>query len=245
MNLSLRPCFQSCVLLFALFAGCSGKNAPPEPPKALHVDSSTTTVDVTPQAAGILQNMGLLTPLVPQGFEIAASETGPILAEGDLNGDSLADVAFLLQNLEAEMPHSEALVAYQQQDGSYQSGEKTGNLGPEPLTYLDPEFLQIKDQVLAINYQSMRWGVELKFRREKKYGDLRLIGSESFSYGNAVGDGAGGTSTNFLTGIRIANYQHVDPEKGIEEQLPERRDKVSTVLIPFKGFNDDAIYELQ
>jgi hypothetical protein len=187
----------------------------------------------------------LLGSMIPKEYEFAESEVGPIVAEGDLNGDSLQDMVFLVQNLAEEMPKSLVLVAYQAPDGNFILGESSGNFGPEPLTYLDPEFFAIQNQVLQINYQSMRWGIELKFRKEKKYGDLRLIGSESFSYGNAVGDGAGGTSTNFLTGQRIANYQHVDMETGIEKQMPERREVVSTQLIPLQGFNDDTIYELQ
>lgn len=91
----------------------------------------------------------------------------------------------------------------------------------------------------------MRWEIELKFRKEAKYGDLRLIGTESFSYGNAVGDGAGGTSTNFLTGQRIANYKHVDMETGIEKQMPERREGGFHPPSPLHGFNDDNVYQLQ
>ncbi len=233
------------LLLFAFQAGCGGENTSEKKAQDPQPDSSAALQSLPETAAPAKDYVSMLAFMVPEDYEFALSEVGPIVAEGDLNGDSLPDIVFLVQNLEEEMPKSQILIAYQTQDGKYEPGERSGNFGPEPTTYLDPEFFKISNQILQVNYQSMRWGIELKFRKEKKYGDLRLIGSESFSYGNAVGDGAGGTSTNYLTGNSIAQYQQVDMETGVQRQLPDRIEKVSTQLLPFQGFSDDNVYELQ
>jgi hypothetical protein len=239
--------FAACsyVLLVLFLMGCGTQNTLETGDLPSNPDSNAVSKVASEASTPKRDYPKLLGSMVPQEYDFAESEVGPIVAEGDLNADSLPDVVFLVQNLEEEMPKSLVLVAYQAPDGKFIRGESSGNFGPEPLTYLDPEFFSIQNQVLHINYQSMRWEIELKFRKEAKYGDLRLIGTESFSYGNAVGDGAGGTSTNFLTGQRIANYKHVDMETGIEKQMPERREVVSTQLVPLHGFNDDNVYQLQ
>jgi hypothetical protein len=233
------------LLLFAFQAGCGGENPAEKKAPEAQPDSSADLQPLTEPAAPVKDYIALLSFMVPEDYEFAVSEEGPIVAEGDLNGDNLPDIVFLLQNLEEEMPKSQILIAYQTQDGKYEPGERSGNFGPEPTTYLDPEFFKISNQILQVNYQSMRWGIELKFRKEKKYGDLRLIGSESFNYGNAFGEGAGSTSTNYLTGKSEGHYKHVDPNKPDGEKWSNEEGKVSTQLLPFQGFSDDNVYELQ
>jgi hypothetical protein len=107
----------------------------------------------------------------------------------------------------------------------------------------DPSMLVIEKGVLTFHFQSMRWSTDLKFRKEAKYGDMRLIGTETENYGNAVHDGAGSASTNYLTGERISNYMAWDEAKQDLVDKPETREKVSTQLKAFKGFDEDALYD--
>ncbi len=185
---------------------------------------------------------GAFEELVPQGYEIVKAEAGQIIAYGDLNGNQKDDAAILIQNMEEEQGSAAILIAYDMRDGGWAMGEMTGNLGPEPLMYPDPGQLKIEKGVLIFHYQSMRWSADLKFRREAKYGDLRLIGFDTENYGNAVHDGAGSSSTNYLTGQRISNYMSWDEEIQDLVELPEKREKVSTKLKPFSTYNEDSLY---
>jgi hypothetical protein len=196
-------------------------------------DAHYTTVPATGALAGIL----------PAGYEIVKGDAGEVITMGDLNADTHADAVVLVQNMNEEEGAAAIMVAHAQPDGSFSLGEISGNLGPEPLMSPTPDIFKIEKGVLTFHYQSMRWAIDLKFRHEKKYGDLRLIGSESESYGNAVHDGAGGASTNYLTGERISNYMHWDEEKEDLVDDPEKREKVSTQLRAFKGYDMDAIYD--
>ena len=191
-----------------------------------------TTVPATGAFAGV----------IPKGFEIVKSEAGEVVSIGDLNADGLGDAAILIQNLDDERGSAAILVAHGEAGGKYRFGEMTGLLGAEPLMSPDPGMLSIDKGVLTFHYQSMRWSTDLKFRKETKYGDLRLIGSDTENYGNAVHDGAGSSSTNYLTGQRISNYMSWDEEKQDLVDLPEKREKVSTKLKPFSNYNEDSLY---
>lgn len=69
-------------------------------------------------------------------YDFAVSEVGRIVAEGDLNGDSLPDAVFWSKSAgrNAQVACSGC---YQAPDGNSIRGESSGNFGPEPLTYLD------------------------------------------------------------------------------------------------------------
>ena len=54
----------------------------------------------------------------------------------------------------------------------------------------------------------MRAVGQYKFRYEKDHNDFRIIGKEYEGFGNAVHDGAGITSINFITG----KYEHTEKE---------------------------------
>jgi len=189
-----------------------------------------------------VKGTGALAGLIPDGYEIVKGEAGEIMAIGELNGDNFEDAAILIQTLDEEQGSAAILVVHGEAGDKFRFGEMSGNLGPEPLSYPDPEQLKIEKGVLIFHYQSMRWSADLKFRKEAKYGDLRLIGTDTDNYGNAVHDGAGSSSTNYLTGQRISNYMSWDESKGDLVELPEKREKVSTQLRAFSGYNDDSLY---
>jgi hypothetical protein len=227
-----------------LVAGCASKSAAPADGGAADPSAAADLVTSAPEPHyTTVPATGAFSGLLPKGYEIVKSEAGEVITMGDLNGDSHADAAILIQNMEEEQGQAAILVAHAQPDGSFALGELSGNLGPEPLMSPDPGQIQIDKGVLTFHYQSMRWSTDLKFRMEKKYGDLRLIGSETENYGNAVHDGAGGCSTNYLTGQRVSNYMRWDEEQQDLVDEPEKREKVSTNLRAFKGFDEDALYD--
>jgi hypothetical protein len=236
----------ACLSLAVLLAACGGGNAPTQQPTG--ADSTTTragepTTPVPTPHYTTTPATGAFAHLVPKGYEIVKAEAGEVITMGDLDGDTKPDAAILLQNMDEEMGKAAILIAYQQAENTFSLGEMTGDLGPEPLMSPDPSLLKIDKGVLTFHYQSMRWSIDLKFRKEAKYGDLRLIGSESENYGNAVHDGAGSASTNYLTGQRISNYMTWDEAKQDLVDLPEKREQVSKELRPLKGFNQDIIYD--
>lgn len=187
-------------------------------------------------------DLSRLRKVVPNGFQIVEADAVPVIGMGDLNGDGRDDAALLLQDMRAEQPSSAVAVAYAQADGSFRFGEMTGNFGPEPLQYTDAEMLSITDKILLVAYQSMRWGVDLNFRFEPVYGNLRLIGSASWNDGNEQGDGSGTTTTDYLKGTRVGNFKRWDAAKGKLIDLPETQAEVSRQLKAFATFNDDSVY---
>lgn len=233
------------LIVTVLLAACGGDKTPTKLPAADSLAGAVSApVEEAPVAEAVAPGTEAFAHLLPKGYDFAKAESGKeIITMGDLDGDGKPDAAILLQNSEEDMGKAAILVAYQQAENTFSFGEMTGDLGPEPLMYADPDQLQIDKGVLIFHFQSMRWGTDLKFRKEKKYGDLRLIGSETENFGNAVHDGAGNASTNYLTGERISNYMTWDEAKQDLVDLPEKREKVSKDLRAFKGYNEDALYD--
>ncbi len=239
------------ILLFALLISlvafsCGSKKSTPStdgPQADAQTDGNAAAANPTPEPNyTTVKGTGALAGLIPKGYEIVKGEAGEIMAKGELNGDNFEDAAILIQTLDEEQGSAAIIVLHGEPDGKFRFGEMSGNLGPEPLSYPDPDQLKVEKGVLIFHYQSMRWSADLKFRKEAKYGDLRLIGSDTDNYGNAVHDGAGSSSTNYLTGQRISNYMSWDEAKGDLVDLPEKREKVSTQLRAFSGYNDDSLY---
>jgi hypothetical protein len=184
-----------------------------------------------------------MASFVPKGYETVKAEGGQIMTKGDLNNDGIDDMVVLLQDMSQDEGNCAILVTYGAANGKYKASEVTGDMGPEPLMYADPGQIKIVKGILIFHYQSMRWGADLKFRYEPKYGDLRLIGADTENFGNAMHDGAGSTSTNYLTGQRIENFMRYNETKEDLEDLPEVRKKVSTKLKAFNGYTEDDLYE--
>jgi hypothetical protein len=230
--------------LSLLLVACGSKNA--VPPTDASSGAVTESKQLLPKPEANYTTVpatGAFVGVIPDGFEIVKSEAGEIISIGDMNADGINDAAILVQNFDDERGSAAILVAHGEAGGKYSLGEMSGLLGAEPLMSPDPGMLTIDKGVLTFHFQSMRWSTDLKFRKEAKYGDLRLIGSETENYGNAVHDGAGSASTNYLTGQRVSNYMSWDEDKQDLIDLPEKREKVSTTLKAFKGFDEDAIYD--
>ncbi len=230
--------------LSLLLVACGSKTV--APPTDADSGPATESKQILPKPEANYTTVpatGAMAGLVPKGFEIVKAEAGEIICMGDLNADGLNDAAILVQNMDDDRGSAAIVVAHGEAGGKYRFAEMTGLLGAEPLMSPDPSMLSIEKGVLAFHYQSMRWSTDLKFRKEAKYGDMRLIGTETENYGNAEHDGAGTSSTNYLTGERISNYMAWDEAKQDLVDKPETHEKVSTTLKAFKGFDEDALYD--
>lgn len=186
-----------------------------------------------------------LRTTVPTGFEIVEAEEGTIWSVGDLNDDGLADAAILVRKTDDFDNHSAVVLSLGKQGGEYVLQESTGNLGPEPLQYPDPEFVFIDEGYLYIAFQSMRWGIDLVFEWKPETNNLILVSSETVSFGNELGDGAGTARTDYVKGTRTSAYQRWNDEQGKAIMETPKIIQVPTVIRKLKDLNEDLIYELQ
>jgi hypothetical protein len=86
-------------------------------------------------------------------------------------------------------------------DGKYIQKAMSGNM-TSTFIYNNSSSPQIKvddKNVIILEHQSMRHHYELKIRYEKEHDNYMLIGSELHNYGNAVHDGSGNISSNFVS----------------------------------------------
>lgn len=174
---------------------------------------------------------------IPDGFEIVAYENTPFKIMRDLNKDGVPDYIVLLASGEHTEDYSNAEIVKVsifegQNDGSYQLARQTGNLSSAFLHTISDDIIEVVDvNVIRLKHQSMRHDYELKFRYESSYKNYMLIGSEYNNYGNALQDGAGNISSNFLAGKRLSTF---DGQKTIN---------LDKNLQPISAINDTSIYE--
>jgi hypothetical protein len=246
----MRRHFYICLLLLTLWVGCK-ENPKPSQQQGADSISHSGNPATAPDTVSPVALREAFQQVVPRGFEMVITGGAPIHATGDLNGDGRADVALLLQNMDAEMPSSAIAVAHGVTDSAYQLGPMSGDFGPEPLHNPDPDMLAIEDEVLMISYQSMRWGVDLYFRSENEFkgrkgtGELWLIQSVSSNLGDARGDGTGVCTTDYLKGSRVSRIKRWDAQKGELIAQPEKKETVPTRLKLFSSFNEDSVYAEQ
>jgi hypothetical protein len=160
---------------------------------------------------------------VPKGWKV---ETGGGGVTGDLDGDGSPDAVLrLVEDMPAEGADGtlntryRALVILLARPGG---GFTRAAVAPKLLgcstcygVLGDPEGgniqVGIKNGVLDVNQLSgsrEATDLTLRFRREPASGRFRLIGEERSEYDRAAGGGTG-TSTNYLTGVRVTRTTRV------------------------------------
>ncbi|MFC7444780.1 hypothetical protein [Mesoflavibacter profundi] len=179
-----------------------------------------------------------INDFIPSGFEIVESGNELNKIMSDLNKDGISDYVVLLASGKNNKDYSNSknvrLAIFEgQNNGSYKLKSQSGNLTSSFLHKNPNKRIKVANKnVISLKHQSMRHDYELKFRYESKYKNYMLIGSEYNNYGNAMQDGAGNISSNFLAGKRIST---IDGKKTT---------KVDKDLKPISAIDDYNIYEL-
>lgn len=232
----------------AAFTGCDSSEPSSAPTTPTTKTDSSRSLDDTEAVAAdeaAMEFPEALRATIPAGFELVETEDGPVWSVGDLNGDGLADAAMLVRRTDDFDNHSAVVVSLGKQGGDYAFMETTGNLGPEPLQYTDPEFVYVDAGYLYIAFQSMRWGIDLVFEWKAETKSIVLVSSETVTFGNERGDGAGTARTDYIKGSRTSAYQRWSEEKGKAIMETPKTIQVPKVLRTLKALNEDLIYELQ
>ncbi|PKV52280.1 hypothetical protein ATE84_4391 [Aquimarina sp. MAR_2010_214] len=188
------------------------------------------------------------TNFIANGFEIAVVQNKKKIVFGDLNQDGFQDfVAILVSsntNIDDDDPEEVRIAIYEgSEDDRYIQKALSGNLTSASI-YNENPTLKITSTILSVSHQSMRHDYEVKFRFEKKHNDYMLIGSEYNNYGNAVHDGAGNTSINFLTKTKIKKISKYDHEKEKLIELKPVVTKIEEDLVSITQINDLNIYKI-
>ena len=184
---------------------------------------------------------------VAKGFKLVVQEDEANLLTGDFNGDGLEDFAMIIASDDAEMYQDAVdvrIVIFENNGKGFTEKAKSGNLGGFFVHQAPTSQLSLNKNIISLTYQGMRYDDEWKFRYEKKYDDYMLIGSEHNSYGNAVNDGSGNMSSNYLSGVRLENFNKWDEQKEELKELPEKKTKVSKTLLPLSKFNETNYADL-
>lgn len=232
------------LLLLALLIGLSACGGPMK-------EADPNSVVRQPPAADTAADEGHYTTakpeaelagLVPEGMEVVVGTDGPLQLKFDMNGDSLPDHVLLLQDLHAEEGSCRIFASYSGSAWTKAHTEISGDLGPEPLMSPQQSDLKVQMGDLYYHYQSMRWEMDAHFQYARSIDGLRLVGMEVHSYGNAVHDGSGKTSIDFLKGTRTQLANEWSEEKQDLVPLPESRTRVSTAVRRLSTFNQDSIY---
>lgn len=172
---------------------------------------------------------------IPKGYQILQDfYNQPHLVKGDFNNDNIEDFAVTITDCEDSDCNyfgsdvDVRLVIFQGNNSGFVEKNRSENISE--LIDLDYHALNLEKNVIILT-AGFRYTKVLKFRYENKYNDYMLIGSEQFTSGNSVLlEGKAGTiSTNYLTGVRLINFNKYDEEKG-SVVLPEKKEKVSKQL---------------
>ncbi|MHA7058935.1 hypothetical protein ACWGOQ_0017045 [Aquimarina sp. M1] len=178
-----------------------------------------------------------INTFIPDGYEIVASGNELNKIKSDLNEDGIADYVILLASGKNNKDYSNSknikLTIFEgQSDGTYTVKGQTGNLTSSFLHTNPKRRIHVENYVISLKHQSMRHDYELKFRHENKYQNYMLIGSEYNNYGNAMQNGAGNISTNFLSRKRVSTING------------KKTTKVNEAPKLISAINDHNIYRL-
>ncbi|HEX8119169.1 MAG TPA: hypothetical protein VF521_17965 [Pyrinomonadaceae bacterium] len=189
---------------------------------------------------------------VPKGWKL---ETDKPVVTGDLNRDGAPDAVLrLVEDMPVEgadgtlnTRYRALVVLLARPGGGYTRAAVAPKLLGCSLCYGvlgDPEGgniqIEIKDGVLDVGQLSgsrEATDLTLRFRQDPATGRFRLIGEERSDYDRAAGGGTG-TSTNYLTGVRVAKTTTV--RRG-RETTTSRRTRVPRTRL----FIEDVDYEKQ
>jgi len=175
---------------------------------------------------------------IPTGYEIVESGNDLNKVMSDLNDNGISDYVVLLASGNNNKDYSNSknvrLAIFEgQNNDSFKLRSQTGNLTSSFLhTNSNKRIKVVNKNVIKLKHQSMRHDYESKFRYESTYKNYMRIGSEYNNYGNAMQDGAGNISSNFVAGKRISTINR------------KKITKVDTELKPISAIDDSNIYEL-
>ena len=190
---------------------------------------------------------------VPKGWKV---ETDGGVTSGDLDRDGAADAVLrLVEDLPVEgsdgvltTRHRALVILLARPGGGFTRAAVAAKLLGCSTCYGvlgDPEGgniqVEIKDGVLNVNQLSgAREATDLtqRFRHDPATGRFQLIGEERSEYDRAAGGGTG-TSTNYLTGVRVAKTTTVG--RGGRERTTSRTTRVPRT----RRFIEDVDYENQ
>lgn len=246
------------IILFAtilLFAACTGTETTQEQEVQEQEQAKMQQVQTEIQEESQMQQNTLPSTItvetvnqyIPKGFRLVQKEDETDLLTGDFNGDDLEDFAIIMVSNDTENPQdaADARVVIFENDGTkFKEKVRSGNLGGFFVHQAPTTQLSLTKNVISLTFQGMRYDDEWKFRFDKKYDNYMLIGSEHNSYGNAVNDGSGNISTNYLSGVRLENLNKWDNQKEELIELPEKKIKVSKTLLPLSKFTENNYSDL-
>lgn len=174
---------------------------------------------------------------LPSGYKIVPTDKGKNIVLGKLNNDELQDAVVLIAQSNNQIEEAEEVriaILTGIDNGEYVVSSISGNLTSAFIyNNLSKPQIKVKKRVISAIHQSMRHDYELKFRYEKGTEQFMLIGSELNNYGNAMNEGAGNISSNFLAKKRIINL-HGESEKTISLNN----------LLPLSMINDENVYDI-
>ena len=190
---------------------------------------------------------------VPKGWKL---ETDEGLVSGDLNKDGSPDAVLrLVEDMPVEGPdgvlnmrHRALVILLAEPGGGFKrAAVATKLLGCAGCHGVlgDPEGgniqVEIKNGVLDVNQLSgsrEATDLTLRFRHDAATGRFQLVGEERSEYDRAAGGGTG-TSTNYLTGVRVIKTTTVG--RGGRESTSSKRTRVPRT----RRFIEDVDYENQ
>jgi hypothetical protein len=190
---------------------------------------------------------------VPKGWKL---ETDRPVVTGDLNRDGAPDAVLrLVEDMPVEgadgtynTRYRALVVLLAKPGGGYARAAVAPKLLGCSLCYGvlgDPEGgniqIEIKDGVLDVGQLSgsrEATDLTLRFRQDPASGRFQLIGAERSDYDRAAGGGTG-TSTNYLTGVRVTKTTRVG--RGGRETTTSKRTRVPRTRL----FIEDVDYERQ
>jgi hypothetical protein len=190
---------------------------------------------------------------VPKGWKV---ETDEGVVSGDLNRDGVPDAVLrLVEDLPLQGPdgvyntrYRALVILIARPDGGFMRGPVATKLLGCSLCFGvlgDPEGgniqVEIKNGILDVSQLSgsrEATDLTLRFRHDLTTNRYQLIGAERSEYDRAAGGGTG-TSTNYLTGVRVIKTTKVG--RGGRESTTSRTTRVPRT----RQFIEDVDYEQQ
>jgi hypothetical protein len=218
----------------------------------MYVTAQETTAErVTAAAIAAMPVEGPLYAFVPEHWQIHVE------AEGDLNGDGLADRALTVTPSDDDPANAQAtaaddyypapditVVLFAKGDGSFRRVGTNARLSTRSFDGR-PHEMAIEKGVLSIRSNfgmGNATDVVYRFRLDKTTGELMLIGYDHESYSRAGVEDAMVSSENYLTGVRIETVREVDRRanaEGVYRRERSKRSKIKRYRVAF----DDVDYD--
>lgn len=236
------------IILFAmilLLVSCKETQENTETQQIQSVQEEQSQTQQTPTSSTITPET--VKQYIPEGFKLIVREEETNLLTGDFNGDKLEDFAMMLASNDAEMLQDAAdvrVIIFENDGSKFTEKARSGNLSGFFVHQAPTSQLSLSKNIISLKHQAMRSDYEWKYRFEEKYDNYMLIGSEHNNYGNAVNDGSGNVSTNYLSGVRIEKLNKWDEKKEELIELPEKKIKVSKDLLSLSKLNEENYSDL-